>query len=716
MKWEKQEISPELVKSISSKYGCDLLTASILARRGIVSGPEIKFYQEDDPRHLGNPFELPGMEDAVERILAAKDEDEKILISGDRDVDGITGAAMVADFLSSLGMDVTTRLPSGDEPYGLSLAAVEEFAAAYGTLIITVDCGISNIEEVKKAAELGVDVIITDHHNPQEELPAALTIVNPKLAGHGAGHFRDLAGCAVAFKLVSALRFALKSELYGQAICLLNTRPLNDAWVIEIAKLRNLSVIDSLTETVMPGMVGISETRLPAFLQGQQILAWDAAFQKRTLAKIFGNGVEIYMRDIAAEIGKEIPSTAGKTLIRLRELSRDARYQDTEAGELDVFVNLFSSFIRQREKLFTAADTQDLQLACLGTLADIMPLKNENRIIVRHGLQSLIEKPRPGLSDLLFKLELSGRRFGATDISWILCPAINAAGRMGTPQIALNLLTEKDALKRDKLASELIELNERRKKIGEEIWTVVEPLAADSMSVYANKLAIAYGASIPRGVTGIMANRLLSRFKVPSMVASFGAANSKGVGAVITASLRSVKGFDLRLLLEPCSDLFFDWGGHDFAAGLSISEENWPSFLGRLKSAAPGIVLPDGEDEETLVVDAELPLSYLNPDIFTLLDKFEPYGEGNEQLSFMAKNLSVTDITLMGKPEAKHVKLTLDTGKHKWPAVYWQAAEKVKRDFDLGDKVDLVFHITRNWFKGNETPQLVVSDLRRSGG
>jgi single-stranded-DNA-specific exonuclease len=343
-----------------------------------------------------------------------------------------------------------------------------------------------------------------------------------------------------------------------------------------------------------------------------------------------------------------------------------------------------------------------------------MPLRNENRIIVKHGIQSLLEKPRPGISDLLFKLELSGRRFGATEISWILCPAINAAGRMGNPKIALDLLTEKDALKRDKLASELIELNEKRKKIGEEIWTVVEPLAADSMSAYAGKLAIAYGPSIPRGVTGIMANRLLGRFKVPSMVASFGAAGSKGDGAVITASLRSVKGYDLRLLLEPCSDLFFDWGGHDFAAGLSMAEENWPSFLERMKSAAPGITLPDSEDEETLVVDAELPLSYLNHDILTLLDRFEPYGEGNDQLTFMAKNHSVTDINLMGKPEAKHVKLTLDTGKHKWPAVYWQAAEKVKRDFDLGDKIDLVFRINRNWFKGAETPQFVVSDLRRS--
>ena len=707
MKWEKKDIPSELVKSIASKYGCDLLTASVLVRRGLVSGGEIRYFLEDDPRHLRNPFELPGMEDAVERILAAKEEEEKVLVFGDRDVDGISAAALVIGFLSSLGMDVSSRIPTGDEPYGLSVQAVEEFAAAYGTLIITVDCGISNIQEVKRAGELGVDVIITDHHNPQEILPPALAIVNPKLPGSNYP-FRDLAGCGVAYKLVSALRFAGKSELYGQQLCLLNIRPLNDSWVIEIAKLRNLAVTATLSETVVPGMVKIGETRLPAFLEGQQILTWDAALQKRTLATLFGAGVEIYMQDISGEIGKEIPAAAGKSLVRIKELSRIARYQDKESGELDIFVHLFISFIMQREKLFSAEDAQDLQLACLGTLADIMPLKDENRIIVRQGLQSLTEKPRPGLSDLLFKLEISSKRIGTTDISWLLCPALNAAGRMGKPRIALDLLMEKDPVLRDKLVKELIGMNEERKKIGEEIWTVVEPLAAENLPVYQEKLAVAYDPAIPRGVTGIMANRLSSRFKVPSLVAAFGE-------KVITASLRSVRGYDLRGLLEPCTDLFLDWGGHDYAAGFSIAPANWEPLLERLKSEAGFIQLHDEEDGETLNIDAELPLPYLKPDIFTLVDRFEPYGEGNDTLTFVAKNLRITDITLIGKPEAKHVKLSLDTGKHKWPAVYWQAAEKAKREFDLGDQVDLVFKITRNWYKGNETPQLVVSDLKRSG-
>ena len=705
MKWEKQDISGDLVKSISSRYNCDLLTASILIRRGIISGNEILYFLENDPRHIRNPFELSGMEDAVDRILAAKEEEEKILIFGDRDVDGISSSAMIGEYLLSLGMDVKIRLPMGDEPYGLTKQAIDDFAADYGSLIITVDCGISNIEEVNYASELGIDVIITDHHNPQEESPQAHAIINPKIGN--SYPFRDLAGCGVVYKLVSALRFAIKSNLYGQPLCLLNTRPLNDSWIIEIAKIRNLVIVDTLTEILVPSLVNISDTRLPAFLEGQQILVWDADLQKQSFAKIFGNKVDIYMQDIAPEIGKEIPSSAGKSLIRLKELSKNAKYSEGETGELDVFISLFMSFIRQREKLFTKEDAQDLQLACLGTIADIMPLKDENRIIVKAGLQSLFENPRKGLSDLLFKLELSGRRTGANEISWVLCPAINAAGRMGSAEKALNLLMEDDPKKREILVNEVIGLNEERKKLGEDVWEIVEPIALESLKNYNEKFALAASKSIPRGVTGIMASRISNRLKIPSLVASVGE-------EIISASLRSARSYDLHHLLEACADLFIDWGGHDFAAGFSIKQDNWNAFLEHLKKESAGIILSDIKDEETISIDAELPLSYLSPEIFTLIDQFEPYGEANEALVFLTRDFKIGEMNLMGKPEAKHVKLMLDGGKHKWPAVYWQAADKVKKDFDLGDKIDLVYKINRNWYKGNETPQLIVMDLKRS--
>jgi len=212
MNWEKKEISAELVKDLANRYGCDLLTASILVRRGITAGEEIRYFLESDVRHLRNPFLLPGMEDAVERILAARDEGERVLVFGDRDVDGITSTTLLVRNLQKLGIDVRWQVPQGDDAYGLSLEAVEQFAADYGTLIITVDCGISNIEEIEKARSLGIDVIVVDHHNPQETLPEAYVIINPKLKD-SPYPFRDLCGCGVTYKRVSALRFVQKSDL-----------------------------------------------------------------------------------------------------------------------------------------------------------------------------------------------------------------------------------------------------------------------------------------------------------------------------------------------------------------------------------------------------------------------------------------------------------------------------------------------------------------------
>jgi single-stranded-DNA-specific exonuclease len=453
-------------------------------------------------------------------------------------------------------------------------------------------------------------------------------------------------------------------------------------------------------------MVSLGNTRIPAFLEGQQILTWDAAYQKKTLSRIFGGGVDVNVLDIAGEIGQEIPSTAGKSLLRIKELSKIARYSEKEAGELEVFINLFTSFVYLREKLYSPEDAEDLQLACLGTVADIMPLKDENRIIVRQGLSSIMGKPRPGLSDLLFKMDLSGRPLGTHEISWLICPAINAAGRMGSPHTAAALFLEQDPPARDNLADKLIAMNEERKKLGGEVWISVEVQAEKNLEQFGRKLAMASG-NIPRGITGIMANRLVSRFKIPSLVVSVG-------DKILTGSLRSYRNYDLRFLLEPCAHLFIDWGGHDFAAGFSMEKSNWDVFLGLLQRLAQAIDLGE-EEEEKVEVDAELPLNYLTPDILNLVDRFEPYGEGNEPLTFMARGLKVSELNLMGKTEANHVKLSLDTGRYRWPAVYWQAADRVKKDFDLEDRVDLAFRVTRDWFNGRETPQLVVSDLRREG-
>jgi single-stranded-DNA-specific exonuclease len=713
MVWAKKDIPQDAVRELAAKFGCDSLSASILLRRGVAEGQDVLYFLEDDKRYLHNPFLLPGMEDAVERVLAAREEGEKVLVFGDRDVDGITSTTLLTSYLRGAGRDVSWRLPGGDDPYGLSMAAVEDAARDGVTLIVTVDCGISNFAEVDKANELGIDVIITDHHNPQESVPDAVAVVDPKLEG-SAYPFREICGCVVAYKFVSALRFAFNSKSYGLPLCLLNARPSNDAVIIDVAKMRNLAVVKTLSETIVPGSVSITDTRLPAFLSGQQILVWDAAPQQKLLSAAFGKGIDFNLFDAAKEIAKEIPGVAGKSLLRLREGSKFARYADKPLSELDVFCNLFVSYMQRRDNLSGGDDDGLLQLAALGTIADIMPLENENRIIVRAGLKSLNQNlnlnagtgARPGVSNLIAKLDLAGKPLGSHEIAWKLGPAINAAGRMGQAEKAAALLLSNDREEREKLAGEVILLNEERKRIGDEGWKIALPVAEESKARFNDRFVVAASAEIPRGVTGIIANRLMKRFDVPAMVVSI-------AGDTAVGSLRSTRGYQLGGLLETCADLFVDRGGHDYAAGFTLNMANWEAFLERIERLSVAIELDEAGNDE-IAVDAELPPSYLKPDIYKTVDRFEPFGNGNPRLVFLARGLTLTDPAFMGKLEANHVKFTLDAGAHKWPCVYWQAADKAGRDFSDGDRVDALFNITRDYYAGKERHQLVIIDLRRS--
>lgn len=705
MKWDKKDINSQIIKDLHSRYGVDPLTASILARRGITEGADILFWLEDDLRYLHNPFLFEDMEDAVDRVLDAKDEGEKVLIFGDRDVDGITSTTLLYQALKDLGVDVAWRVPSGDEPYGLTVEAVETHAQNYGSLIITVDNGITCNNEIARAQELGIDVIVIDHHNPQEIIPEAVAIINPKMEDSGYP-FRDLAGCAVTWKFITALRFGT-TELYKQQLCLLNVRPLNEVYTIEAVKLVNMKETARISESIMPGMVSISQTRLLPFLQGQQILVWDAAMQTKQLEKIFGKGVEFNFLDISVQIEKAIPQVKGMSLLRLKDLSKINRYQNKPISELDGFLNIFISYAQMQHKFYGQRETEELQLVALGTLADLMQLENENRIIVKKGLEAINAKPRAGLADLLAYQKLLGKKIGTGDISWYISPALNATGRMGQPELGVNLLITEDPTERAKLINEIIALNNERKQLGTESWAILEPLARESLVEFSEKLIVVASKDIHRGITGILANKLASYFKVPSIVMCYTDEDS------IIGSVRSAHNYELDNLLLPCADLFIDHGGHTFAAGFSIKVSHYGELISRLKRLSADIEFSPELKEEKISIDAELPHTYLTPSLLDLVDKFEPYGIGNEPLTFMSKNMKIITADIMGKTERQHLKLTFDCSSYKWPAIFWKEAERLNKDFKIGETVDAVFAIQRNTFNGIVNPQMILQDIKR---
>ena len=708
MKWNKKEAPAELVKEIAARYGCDFITASILIRRDVTTPEALLYFLESDKRYLRNAFLMPGVEDAVERVLAAMEEGEKVLVFGDRDTDGITSTSLLVGFLERNGVDASWELPRGDEPYGLSIGAIDRFAKENGSLIITVDCGISNFNEIQYAAGLNIDVIVTDHHRPHETLPEAYAIVNPKVKTDGVYRypFQELAGCGVAYKLVCALRFALKSPFYGHSICFLNVEPAAEgSWTVDILKTRNFAAVDRLTELIVPGTVGITGTRLPAFLEGQQIFVYDAAEQKKRLQAVFGRGVEFGMFDCAQTIAQALPQTAGKSLVRLKEISRIAHYSSAPLHEVDVFFNLFVSAAQRAENGQTDDDLEDLQLAAIGTIADLMPLEDENRLIVRNGLAALIKKPRPGVSELLYRLNLGSRNLSSVEISWHLTPAINAAGRLGEPEIPVKLFLCKDRLERDRLANRVMELNEQRRKLADSTWDEkVSKRAEGNKDRFSGRLAFADGNDIKRGVTGVMANRLANKYRLPSLILSY-------TDTCATGSMRSLRGYDLKGILDVGKDLFIDSGGHDYAAGFSLSLDKVDEFLARLGDFSATIELDSESD--FIEVDAELPLQYVTPDALGVVDALEPYGKGHKELNFLAQGLAIADIGYMGKIESKHAKFTLDTGKYKWPALYWGGAERASSEFKIGDSVRAIFFIRRNFFNGMEIPQMIITDIEK---
>ena len=704
----KKEIAPEMVREICTRFSCDALTASIFARRNITTGCDIQYFLEDDLRYLHSPFLLSGMEDAVDRIIAAREEGERVLIFGDRDVDGITSTTVLYRCLKDMGIDVSWRIPSGEDTYGLSLKAVEDFAADYGSLIITVDCGISNNVEIDRAVELGIDVIITDHHNPPENLPNATIIIDPKLPDDEYP-FPSISGCAVAFKLASALRFA-QNELYKQELCLLNVRPVNDAYTIDCLKIVNMTERSRLTEIITPGMVRIEDTRLMQFLRGQQILVWDADLQKKQLTKIFGSGIEFNMMDLRPEIATEIPSVRTASLLRIKEISKLLRYREGNQSEMDGFFNIFITYIQKKTATqdYQKKTQADLQLVMLAALADIMPLHNENRILVRQGLAALNGgEVISGLRELLARLNLLGKRITSTDISWNVVPVLNAAGRLGRSELAVELFLSETSQQRDSIAEQIIQLNKDRRQLGTDAWGYVEKQAYESFEKYNKKLVVVVEPRIHRGISGILAAQLVKVFEVPSIAITI-LEDGTAVGSV-----RSTRGFDVTPMLDSCGELFLNHGGHNYAAGFSLNKENLDALLQHFLEYTAVIELEDNQDT-TLQTDAEIPHDYLTPNLLKTIDLFEPYGEGNPQLLFFSRKLKIVSADIIGKGEKKHLKLVLAGGKHKWPALFWNAAERLGRDFSLGDSIDVVYRLERNLFNGMETAQMIVQEVERS--
>jgi single-stranded-DNA-specific exonuclease len=555
------------------------IVAQLLLNRGVDAPEQARRFLDAPLTGLHAPERLPGVTRAADRILHAVNAGWKVCIYGDYDVDGVTGSAILLQALALLGSRADLYVPHRlSEGYGLNAQALRQIAEAGTKLVITVDCGIASVAEAELARELGLELIVTDHHEMKDTLPDAAVLVHPRLPGADYP-FGKLCGAGVAFKL---------------------------AWALAMRKCGG--------EKVTP---------------------------------------------------------------------------------------LFRDFLLDA-----------VALAALGVVADVVPLLDENRILVRYGLGRLRDRASPGLQALCEAIGLAaGAELRASDIGYRLAPRINAAGRLGEALIAVELLTTTRRERAVDIARRLEQLNEMRQKLERDTVLKAKQLIETEKRETDPALVLA-SADWHGGIVGIVAGRLAEQYGRPTLLVTLPRPDGEGERAhLATGSGRSIPGFALHEALASCGDLLVGHGGHAQAAGFRLLPENLPAFRERF-CACVAQSYPGGVPVPELVLDAEAPLAALTLGLLRDLDRLEPYGAENRRPMFLAGGLRI-----LGEPRKvgqgeRHLSFRVSQGPITLKAIAWNMAERAAELMSAGGACCLAFTPKRNDWQGRTTVDLEVADFQ----
>ncbi len=709
MNWLKKSIDIEEVKQLSNRYKVDLFTCSILARRRIVEREQVKYYLENDLLFLHSPFEFKDMENAIERVLDAIESKEKIRVFGDKDVDGITSTVILVDELKNLGVDVSYTVPDGTDPYGMTKEKVQKAKEDGVSLIITVDCGISEVEEIEFANSLYIDTIVLDHHISGEVLPPAYSIIDPKKKG-STYPFEHLAGCGVTAKFIWALRFA-NTQYFNEDYILLHAQPGNDTVIIQAIKVRNLVVLDRTIEIINPDLILPNQSKIIEFINcGVPIIVLDEEVERKQLSKAFNSKIDIFLQDLRPILNQTFPGLKNKSLFALSEVSKSGKYSEIIKDELDVLMGMFNSLIFQTNKGLSSDFDNVLDLVAIGTVADMMPMEDENRIIVRRGLKVLSDNPRKSLLPLLVNAKLLNKKINTTHIGWNISPTINSAGRLGNAKVAIQMFLAQEQTDIEKYANDLLYFNKERQKLGDEAWHSMQNEAKDNFEKFGSKLVLVKDTKVVKGITGLMASRLMNNFKSPSMVLCN---NEDGT---LTGSMRSPKGFHITKFLKQFESLLLNFGGHAHAGGFSLEKNNLDQFIKQVEEKLYTMDDVDCDDEDSIDIDCTISEKDFSPELLKIVERFEPYGLNNNPLVFHIEKALLSDYYFIngGSNGSRNIKLIISYNNYKWPCIFWNGGKLVEESFNKDDFVDLVFKMGINSFKNADSIQLSIIDIKHS--
>jgi len=641
MQWMKSEVNSESVKATAARLGIPTLTAAILHRRmSAHSAEQMNYFINASVHAQHDPFLLRDMLPALERIAEGCARREKVLIFGDRDVDGVTSTALLYRGLSAEGLACRWQVPCGEGEYGLSPSVIEACVRDSISLIITVDCGISNYDEIVAAQEHGIDTIVIDHHNPPAVLPPARAIINPKQEGCHYPH-TSVSACMLVYKCMLALHYyqAGWHEMGG----------------ITPAQAK---------ESAAPG----GESALLA--EGSTAQTEESAVQAEE----------------AATSGGEFAPPHSHAPIS------PAHHR----------------YLAERNPRYAEAFNEGAVLAALSTIADMMPLVDENRLIVDYGLQCMAATKNKGIHTLLRKRDLTSLPITARSLAFNFIPLLNAAGRLGNADVAVELLLADEIMHVEEHANRVIAIHGQQKKMVEKYWDSYRRQAKESLQSLRGQALIIADANIPSGITGLLANKLLREFHAPAVVISLGEEKING-------SMRNDGGEGAAKILSGFSDLLIAWGGHDRAAGFTVKQEAYPDFMSGLRDyygsrARLSAEHNDLDSEGQISIDAEIPKPLLTYELFETERLLEPFGQAFPPIVYCTKALTITNIQLLGQQE-RHAKLLLNTGNLKMPAVFWNCSKHLGDALRVDNVIDVVYNLDYNYFRHVMERRLSIIDV-----
>ncbi len=676
---EKKTLDTKLVKHIAKTYDMSHMHAAIFTRRGIVESEDIKFFLEDDISYMHSPFLFKDMAPAIQRIRSAKEENEKVLVFGDRDVDGITSTAIIVQSLRELDIDVLWQVPLDESGYGFTVDDVAAAAEKKVTLIITIDCGISNYQEITYAKKIGIDVLVFDHHNVGASVPPAYAVVNPKIESQGYP-YKDICAATIALKLRMALAFS-STQFFNHTHCLMNIVPLSDAFRFEIMAVRNFVPLWKKDITITSDTKDAMSHTLFDTLQEMPITVYNAKQQQSLMRKALGTStVDLYCEDIQPIVEKHIPSLKDKSLLYIYNNSKFARYSnDPESAmrEIDMLMRVYSVMGVREIPSYVSSCMDVIDLVALATVADIMPLINENRIIMHMGLKKLSQHPRLGIKMLLeesgfIKNDGNKKEINSQDISWNITPIINASGRMGKADKGVKLLLESNEEQAREYAREIVALNKERKNSMNALKKELQTQMKEHIEKNDTFVCV-YNENIPHTFTGTIAGQYARKYKIPCMILTTRDTH------IISGSIRCDKRFHATDFLGILQEYFIDFGGHQAAAGFSLEKEKLSHFL---QDAAKAFkehlqnydTRSEFEDEE-YAIDLEIPENIFSPDeLKSICNNFKPYGEAWKPITILFSRVCVHTCEFVGA-HAEHAKFIVTIGAYKVPCLLWNYAQ-----------------------------------------